>query len=142
MNKCKYEYQKLPAACQELKYFKIVFNLKSGCFLPDKKKIKKYSCKSKSCPPKVVEKIIGNLISASRVLPFGRPFIFNISFSWTAKIKIMIFDAFDVAACDVWLLLLKRNRGLPFDFVLGKLPKHKNEWFADASPLMGMGGMW
>ena len=50
-------------------------------------------------------------------------------------------DKYGLAACAVWSFLLKQNRGLPYDFVLGKLPRQKNEWFTDASPSYGYGGV-
>ena len=50
-------------------------------------------------------------------------------------------DAVASTACEVWCLLLRKNRGLPYDFILGKLPRQKNEWFADASSTYGYGGV-
>ena len=41
-------------------------------------------------------------------------------------------------ACDIWLYLLNGNFGLTFDFILGKLPRQKEEWFVDA---IGFGGV-
>ena len=42
-------------------------------------------------------------------------------------------DTAALVACDIWLFLLKENRGLPFDFILGRLPRKRDEWFVDAS---------
>ena len=68
---------------------------------------------------KELEKLIGNLVFASWVIPFGRSFISHISFFMNRENsrKRVTIDAVGVAACDVWALLLKRNRGLPFDFI-------------------------
>ena len=44
-------------------------------------------------------------------------------------------------ACDIWLFLLKENCGLPFGFILGKLPKYKYNWYVDASTSFGYGGI-
>ena len=52
----------------------------------------------------------------------------------------MRLDTPALVACDIWLCLLKENRGLPFNFILGKLPRQRNEWFVDASKY-GYGGV-
>ena len=38
-------------------------------------------------------------------------------------------------------MILSDNRGLSFDFILGRLPHAKNEWFIDASTSYGCGGI-
>ena len=75
-------------------------------------------------------------------MPFGRPFISHISHLINIdkiyeKVKL---DAPALMACDVWLILLKENRGLAFNFILGKLPLQKDEWFVDAAE-HGYGGI-
>ena len=77
------------------------------------------------------------------MIPFGRSFISHISFFLDRDNpqKHITLDKIGDIACKVWSFLLKRNSGLPFDFVLGKLPKQKNEWFADASLAYGYGGV-
>ena len=117
------------------------------CTLPSKK-IGKFlgrilRRKNKSCTIKEPEKIIGNLVFASWVIPFGRSFISHISFFLNRKStnKTITLDKYGLAACEVWSILLKQNRGLSFDFVLGKLPRQKDEWFVDASPAYGYGGV-
>ena len=91
--------------------------------------------KNKSCTIKELEKIIGNLVFASWVIPFGRSFISHISFFLyrKSKNKKITLDKYGLAAWDVWSILLTQNRGLSFDFVLGKLPRQKDEWFVDPS---------
>ena len=104
------------------------------CTLPEKK-IDKYLgrieilLENRSCTQKELEKIIGNLVFASWVIPFGRSFISHISFFLDRKSKRrkITLDKYGLAACQVWSLLLKQNRGVSFDFVLGKLPRQKNE---------------
>ena len=36
-------------------------------------------------------------------------------------------------ACDIWLILLQKNCGLPFSFVMGGLPSQKKRLIFDAS---------
>ena len=38
-------------------------------------------------------------------------------------------------------MILSKNLGLPYDFILGLLPSAKNEWFVDASTSYGCGGV-
>ena len=97
----------------------IVFNSKSRmCTLPSKK-IDKYLGRiqllrqNKSCTIKELEIIIGNLVFASWVIPFGRSFISHISFflNRKSKNKNITLDKYGLAACEVWSILLKQNRG-------------------------------
>ena len=46
-----------------------------------------------------------------------------------------------VVALRIWHLVLLRNRGLHFDFILGKLPKIARPIFVDASSSWGFGGV-
>ena len=89
-----------------------------------------------------MQKITGYLVYAAWVMPFGRPFISHISHFIDVKNphKKVLLDAAALVACDVWLFLLRGNFGLTFDFILGKLPRLKNEWFLDASN-HGYGGV-
>ena len=137
------------APARSMNILGIVFNSKNRtCYLPENK-VAKYLGRlqnvkrNKSCTSKELEKLIGNLVFASWVIPFGRSFISHISFLMNRENsrKRVALDAVGVAACDVWALLLKRNRGLPFDFILGRLPRQRNEWFTDASPAYGYGGV-
>ena len=63
----------------------VVNSIKRTCYLPDEKVEKyisrlKYHIKQKSATKKELEQIIGNLVFAAWVLPFGRTFISHISF--------------------------------------------------------------
>ena len=111
-------------------------------------KIEKYSEKLSEvrkrgvASSKVLQKIVGYLVYAAWIMPFGRPLISHISHLIDVKNingKIQL-DKAALMACDVWLYLLKGNFGLTFDFILGKLPRHNEEWFVDASEI-GFGGV-
>ena len=124
------------------------FNSKErACFL-SQSKAKKYKLrlavirKAEAATSKELQKLVGYLVYAAWVMPFGRPFISQISNMINVeKIRKRVrLDSAALAACDVWLLLLGENRGLSFDFILGKLPRLKNEWFVDASS-RGYGGV-
>ena len=120
---------------------------KRACFLAKSKRLKyimRLSTLRKLgiASSKKLQKVVGYLVYAAWVMPFGRPFISHISHLINVK-KIhanVKLDALALVACDVWLVLLKRNRGLSFDFILGKLPRQKNEWFVDAAE-HGYGGI-
>ena len=96
---------------------------------------------NKSSSSKDIEKLVGNLVYASWVIPFGRPFISHISYFISRKdeTKIVTLDQFALSACEIWIELINRNRGLSFAFISGDLPFQKNEWFVDASA-HGFGG--
>ena len=121
-------------------------SLKRACFLSESKSIKYSSRLSKlresvTTSSKELQKVVGYLVYASWVCPFGRPLISTISYcidrnNIHKKVRL---DTAALVACDIWLFLLKENRGLPFNFILGKLPHHRNEWFVDASK-HGYGG--
>ena len=120
-----------------------------ACFLAESK-VSKYSSKLSNLKKRAVasskelQKIVGYLVYAAWVMPFGRPFISHISHLINIK-KIyekVRLDAPALVACDVWLFLLEENRGLAFDFILGKLPFQKDEWFVDAAEHGYGGGVW
>ena len=48
-------------------------------------------------------------------------------------------DQFALSAIEIWIWLINENCGLSFDFIRGKLPYQKDEWFVDASE-HGFGG--
>ena len=41
----------------------------------------------------------------------------------------------------IWRMILQKNKGLSYDFILGRLPRAKHEWFIDASTNFGCGGL-
>ena len=127
----------------------IVFDsVKKSCFLGPSK-ISKYCVrlsslqKTNSVTSKKLQKIIGCLVFAAWVLPYGRPFISHLSHCLDHKdlTKKVSLDLVGLVACDIWIILLKKNYGLPFSFILGRLPRKKEEWFFDASKHYGYGGV-
>ena len=122
-------------------------SIKRACFLSNSKLVKYGLRLSKlrkvgQASAKELQKIVGYLVYAAWVLPFGRPFISAISYFIDVKNihKKVRLDTPALVACDIWLFLLKENRGLSFNFILGKLPRQRNEWFVDASKY-GYGGV-
>ena len=122
-------------------------SVKKSCFLA-KSKASKYRArllnlrKSGWASSKELQRVVGYLVYAAWALPFGRPFISHISYFIDVKniYKKVRLDVAALTACDIWLFLLKKNPGLPFNFILGKLPRKKDEWFVDASK-KGYGGL-
>lgn len=118
------------------------------CYL-SASKIHKYSLRLRSllsflsATSKDLQKLVGNLVFAAWVIPYGRPFISHISKLINPKRPhlLVAIDNHCITACKVWLILLARHRGLSFDFILGRLPYHRNEWFVDASSSFGYGGI-
>ena len=111
-------------ARQALIILRIFFDsVKGTCCLPDKKIVKytsRLAClrKNGSCSSKELEKLFGNLVFASWVMPYGRSFISHIAFFLDREntSKKITLDAVGLTACDVWSILLKRNRGLSISF--------------------------
>ena len=83
--------------------------------------------KSGVASSKELQKIIGSLVYVAWVMPFGRPFISHISHFINVKDvhKKVQLDLAALVACDIWLFLLEKNRGVRYDFFLGKLPHQK-----------------
>ena len=124
------------------------FNSKlRACFL-GKSKLAKYKSKlawvrkTVNIPSKDLQKLVGYLVYAAWVMPFGRPYISRISHFIDGEniYKKVHLDLDALVACDIWLFLLEQNDGLPFKFILGKLPRQKDEWFVDAAD-HGYGGV-
>ena len=121
---------------------------KKACFLAASK-ISKYTEKLSQirkrgfASSKELQKVVGYLVYAAWVMPFGRPLISHIShFINTKDIhKKVQLDAAALIACDIWIYLLNGNFGLTFKFILGKLPLQRDEWFTDASEI-GFGGVY
>ena len=135
-----------PARSKEI--LGMIFNSKvKACFLAATK-TDKYSAKLSEvrkrgvASSKELQKIVGYLVYAAWIMPFGRPLISHISHLIDVKSinKKIHLDKPALIACDIWLCLLNGNFGLTFDFILGKLPRQKEEWFVDASKI-GFGGV-
>ena len=117
------------------------------CFLP-RKKVKKYLARinemllEKITTSKEFERLVGNLVQASYVEPWGRPFLSALSSQIRrnnpyARIPIV---GYTKKSLLIQKSLLKFNRGISYDHILGKLECGKNAWFVDASTSYGIGG--
>ena len=92
---------------------------------------------------KNLEKLVGNLTYAAWISPFGRPFLSVLSSSLNDpnhKKQVPVSPAMRNALV-IWKNILLRNKGLSYDFILGQLPRAKNEWFIDATTNFGCGGL-
>ena len=89
------------------------------------------------------EKLVGNLTYAAQVAPFGRPFLSALSeqLSNTKHQNFITVSNSVRSALLIWKIILMCNRELSFNFILGRLPRAKNEWFIDASTNFGCGGL-
>ena len=139
--------EKCRASARRMVILGIMFDsVKKSCYLA-RAKITKYCSRLTSLrtsyagTSKLLQNIIGYLVFASWVMPYGRPFISHISFFINNKDlnKKVILDSAGLMACDIWLILLNKNCGLPFSFIMGSLPRQKDEWFYDASTSYGYG---
>ena len=43
-------------------------------------------------------------------------------------------------AIEIWILILRANRGITFEYILNKMPRAQFGWFVDASTSWGIGG--
>ena len=92
---------------------------------------------------KELEQLIGNLGYAAWVEPFCRPLLSCLSLHIvrdkpSARVPLTLLM---VIALHVWRLVLVRNRGLHFNFILGRLPQVASPIFVDASSSWGFGGV-
>ena len=91
---------------------------------------------------KELEKIVGYLVWASYAEPFGRPFISAVSNLISRDkphTRVEIRDDLETAL-KIWITILKRNKGVSFNYILNKMTKSRDEWFVDASTSWGVGG--
>ena len=82
-----------------------------------------------------LEQLVGNLGYAAWVEPFCRPLLSCLSLhivrdESSAPVPL---TPLMVIALRIWHLVLVRNRGLRFDFILGRLPQVTSPIFVDAS---------
>ena len=91
---------------------------------------------------KDLERIVGNLQFASWVEPFGRPLLSFIAMNITPDDpgRVVSLSPMIRVAMRVWLLLLHRNRGLPFGYILDALPREHRRIYVDAASTGGIGG--
>ena len=110
--------KKCLAPARRMDILGISFNsVEKSCFLTAGKAEKYHSrlvtLRKNGCSTsKNLEKIVGNLGYAAWVIPYGRPFISHISkFINPKDMKAVVkLDNPGLAACDIWLLLLKKKR--------------------------------
>ena len=91
---------------------------------------------------KDLERMVGRLEFAAWVEPFGRPLLTFLSAYITPAFphSTLPLTKMMMICLRVWRLLLSRNRGLHFTFILGKLPRMTHPFFVDASLTGGIGG--
>ena len=84
----------------------------------------------------------GNLVFATGVAQFGRPFLASLSSLVAGKKKREAVTLTKLAQLSLLVRkrLLLSNKGLSYDYILGKLPRAKHDIFIDASTSWGIGG--
>ena len=95
-----------------------------------------------SASSKDFEKLVGNLVWASYVEPWGRPFLAAISCLITraepsTRHRLCRYTRM---ALIIWLHILRTSAGVSFQWILSALPKAQDAWFVDASTSWGIGG--
>ena len=92
---------------------------------------------------KDLERMVGRLEFAAWVEPFGRPLLTFLSAYITPSYPHSTVPVTKMMkiCLRVWHLLLSRNRGLHFSFILGKLPRMTHPFLVDASLTGGIGGV-
>ena len=124
--------------------------LSAVCSL-DPKKVAKYTGRLNAllaagrATSKELERIVGNLQFAAWVEPFGRPLLSFIALGivpdkTNETNEVVRFTRLARVAMRVWLLLLHRNRGLPFGYILDELPPEDRRIYVDAASTGGIGG--
>ena len=92
---------------------------------------------------KRLEQLAGNLGFAAWVEPFCRPLLSGV-FSLVVQDKPMtqiVIPPFTLTALRIWYTVLKRNRGLSFQYIQNKYPAVLTPIFVDASTSWGIGGV-
>ena len=79
--------------------------------------------------------IHGNLNFAANVTPFGRPFLATLSNLTMGRNKsdMVVIGPLAQMGLRIWRKMLMLNRGLDYDYILGRLPRTKFDIFVDAS---------
>ena len=77
----------------------------------------------------------GNLCFAANVAPFGKPFLAALSALVVGRKKsdVVALEELSIMCLRIWKKMLTINRGLPYAFVLGELPRSRDDIFVDAS---------
>lgn len=112
------------------------------------KKVQKYSAQIVAiicqgwATSKDLERMVGRLEFAAWVEPFGRPLLTFLSAYIRPNLPHAILPLSEMMTIclQVWRLLMSRNRGLHFNFILNNLPVSRPPLFVDASLSGGIGG--
>ena len=82
-----------------------------------------------------LQKIHGYLNYAAGVSPFGRPFLAVLTTAIQGrKVREQVPVTKEMmSSLRIWDNILRVNEGVSFDFILGKLPRSRNDIFVDAS---------
>ena len=78
----------------------------------------------------------------AEVEPFGRPFLAHLTntIAGTLDDEPILLNSLTRLSLEIWDYILRRNKGVSMDFILGRLPAAKSNIFADASTEWGIGG--
>ena len=122
-------------------------SLTQSCRLGNKKKQKYLSrvdamMVSVGTTSKLLEQLVGNLGFAAWVEPFTRPLLTFLSthISRESPTAVIAITPLIMIALRIWRVVLVRNRGLPFRYVLASLPVVASPIFVDAASSHGVGG--
>ena len=91
---------------------------------------------------KEIEKLHGCLNYVAAVEPFGRPFLAHLTDAITDvhDEERIVLSPLARMSLKIWDVLLKKNRGISYNFALDKLPLAQSNIFVDASTEWGIGG--
>ena len=129
MTSARVNFTKCQGPSQLLKILGMMYDaVHRKCSLPPKK-VAKYLSRihgillTNQTTSKELEQLVGNLVWASYVEPWGRPFLSALSSKITrhkpyAHIPV---TGYLKTSLIIWQALLKSNRGLTYDYILGKL---------------------
>ena len=75
--------------------------------------------------------------------PFGRPLVTFLAhqIKHNDPDAVITITPLMKAALRIWFAILRCNRGLPYTYILGQLPKASAPVFVDAASLVGLGGL-
>ena len=75
--------------------------------------------------------------------PFGRPFLRLLAhhINHDDPNAVITLSPLMNSALRIWFAILRRNRGLPYAYILGRLPRANSTIFVDAASLVGLGSL-
>ena len=139
---------KTPLPSKRQVILECLFDSVSKRMKPAESKVKKYIIRidqlltAKVARVDEIMSIHGNLNFAANVAPFGRPFLATLSNLTIGRNKSDIVEIGKLASMGlrIWKKMLLSNRGLSYDFILGRLSRTNFDIFVDASEEYGIGG--